>query len=220
MPKANALPGPDRPTRRKRRNPEEIHGLILDAAAREFGENGYSGATTAAIARRADVTEAQIFRFFASKAELFHEAIFQPLNRHFSEFHGRNPGDSAENEPVREVARRYINELQDFMGEHSRMLMSLVVASAYERETSGQLTDIEGLRAYFEQGATLMASRTPGEPKVAPELMVRVSFAAVLACVMFKDWLFPPGLASEDEIREAIVDFTIEGIRANEQPGL
>jgi len=215
MPKANAMPASERPARRKRRNPEEIHGLILDAAAREFGANGYSGATTAAIARRADVTEAQIFRFFDSKADLFREAIFQPLNRHFAEFQTRNVHDLNAADATRELARRYINELQDFMGEHSRMLMSLIVASAYEQETSGRLTDIEGLRAYFEKGAETMTRRTGGDTRVAPDLMVRVSFAAVLACVMFKEWLFPPGLASEEDIRNAIADFTIDGINAN-----
>jgi hypothetical protein len=49
--------------------------------------------------------------------------------------------------------------------------------------------------------------------------MARVSFAAVLACVMFKDWIFPPGLASEEEIRAAINDFVREGIGANPQLG-
>jgi hypothetical protein len=46
--------------------------------------------------------------------------------------------------------------------------------------------------------------------------MVRVSFVAVLASLMFKDWLFPKGLASDADIREAIVDFVIDGINANE----
>ena len=220
MPKADAVPATERPARRKRRSPEELNGLILEAAAREFSENGYSGATTAAIARRADVTEAQIFRLFPSKAELFREAIFQPLNRHFADFHARNLGAAQDQYSTRELARSYINELQDFMAEHSRMLMSLIVASAYEQETSSALTDIEGLRAYFEKGAETMTRRTPDKPKVAPDLMVRVSFAAVLANVMFKDWLFPPGIASEEEIRQAIIDFTIEGIKANDQPGL
>ena len=64
-----------------------------------------------------------------------------------------------------------------------------------------------------------MQSRSTGEQKVRPELMVRVSFAAVLANVMFKDWLFPPGMASDDEIRQAIVDFTIDGITANDHSG-
>ena len=47
--------------------------------------------------------------------------------------------------------------------------------------------------------------------------MVRVSFAAVLANVMFRDWLFPAGLASEHDIREAIIDFVIDGLRASQE---
>lgn len=208
------------PARRSRRSAGEIRDRILSAAALEFEANGYSGATTAAIARRADVTEAQIFRQFDSKGELFREGVFQPLNQHFSEFHARNTADAGSAEPARDLARRYINELQDFMGEHSRMLMSLIVAQAYSQTSAESLTDIEGLKAYFDRGKTTMESRTQGEAKVRPELMVRVSFAAVLASVMFKDWLFPPGMASEEEIREAIVDFTIDGISGNSQEWL
>jgi hypothetical protein len=64
-----------------------------------------------------------------------------------------------------------------------------------------------------------MSQRLKGDYKVAPKLMVRVSFAAVLACVMFKDWIFPPGLASDEEIRAAINDFVREGIGANPEFG-
>lgn len=214
MPGSSAKPAP----RRKRRSPEELRDLIIEAAGQEFEANGYSGATTAAIARRAEVTEAQIFRFFASKAELFREAIFQPLNRHFSEFQSRNVAEVRNVEPFRALATSYINELQDFMGEHSRMLMSLIVAKEYMQGSGEGLGDLEGLRAYFERGAATMRARTKGKEKVPAELMVRVSFAAVLACVMFRDWLFPPGMASDEQIRAAIADFTIDGIRANEAP--
>lgn len=200
--------------RRKRRSPEAIRDLIIAAAGAEFEENGYSGATTAQIARRADVTEAQIFRFFESKQELFREAIFQPLNRHFSEFHASTMRADGTFD-FRENAERYINELQDFMAEHSRSLMSLIVAKEYKGSAEG-LGEIEGLHAYFERGRAMTESRTQGKVMVPPELMVRVSFAAVLGSVMFKDWLFPKGMASDEAIRQAIVDFTIDGIRANE----
>lgn len=219
MPKPNVATEPS-PARRRRRSAQEILDRILSAAAHEFEAHGYSGATTAAIARQADVTEAQIFRLFDSKGELYREAVFQPLNRHFAEFQARNLADTASGEPARVLARRYINELQDFMGEHSGMLMSLIVAQAYSQTSAESLTDIEGLKAYFEQGRATMESRAKGEARVRPELMVRVSFAAVLASVMFKDWLFPPDMASDEEIREAIVDFTLDGIGANVQDGL
>lgn len=205
--------------RRKRRSPEELRDRVLEAAAREFEAAGYSGATTAAIARRAEVTEAQIFRFFPSKAALFREAIFQPLNRHFADFQARHPAMNEGPATRRDLAERYIGELQDFIGEHSRMLMSLIVARAYMQGGADEFNEIEGLEAYFEAGRTTMVSHTTQQAKVPPELMVRVSFAAVLANVMFRDWLFPPGLASDEAIRQAIADFTIDGIRANGSEG-
>jgi hypothetical protein len=45
--------------------------------------------------------------------------------------------------------------------------------------------------------------------------MVRVSFVSVLACIMFKDWIFPDGMASDSDIEAAINNFVLEGISAN-----
>jgi AcrR family transcriptional regulator len=205
------------PPRRKRRSSEEVSDRILEAAAEEFELAGYAGATTAAIARRAEVTEAQIFRFYGSKQDLFRAAIFTPLNRHLLEFHEANQPQKGDVQSMREAARRYIIELQDFMAQHSRMFMSLVVASAYSPEATNPVGEMEGLRAYFAQGTEVMTRRVGEHARVDPKLMVRVSFAAVLASLMFKDWLFPADMASEDDIREAIVDFVIDGIRANEE---
>ncbi|MFA7602680.1 MAG: TetR/AcrR family transcriptional regulator [Novosphingobium sp.] len=208
--------GPEQP-RRKRRSSEEVADRILDAAAEEFEIAGYTGATTAAIARRAEVTEAQIFRFYNSKQDLFHAAIFKPLNRHFMEFHAANRADPGDARSMREMARRYISELQDFVEQHSRMFMSLIVASAYSPEATDPVSEMEGLRAYFAQGTETMTRRIGEHPTVDPQLMVRVSFVAVLANLMFKDWLFPAGMASNAQIRDAIANFVIDGIMGNEK---
>lgn len=206
--------------RRKRRSSAEIINLIIDAAGHEFEQLGYSGATTAAIARRADVTETQIFRFFGSKQDLFRAAIFKPLNTHFSQFFadGDVPGAGAESD-VRDAARAYIRDLQRFMEKNSRMLMSLIVAGAYGPGASDGVGEIEGLQAYFDQGAAMSSRRVGANPRVDPRLMVRVSFAAVLANVMFKDWLFPAGMASDDAIADAVAEFVIDGISANQDEG-
>lgn len=205
--------------RRKRRTAEEISDRILQAAAEIFEDNGFSGATTAAIAARAEVTEAQLFRSFGSKAELFREAVFKPLNRHFSDFHGRNLDHVERMEGQRDKAQAYIGELRAFLTEHSKMLMALMVARTYSPDSSGDVGEGDSLSTYFERGAVLMASRVV-DPRVDPKLMVRAAFAAVLACVMFKDWIFPEGLASEDEISAAIMDFVLEGLSANDDPQL
>jgi hypothetical protein len=60
-----------------------------------------------------------------------------------------------------------------------------------------------------------MTQRLQDRARVDPRLTVRVVFGAVLASVMFKDWLFPAGLASDEDITSAVNDFIKEGIRAN-----
>ena len=191
---------------------------IMRAAADEFEASGFAGATTAVIARNADVTEAQLFRYFASKAELFRESIFKPLNQHFLDFLSTQLSDAIAAETRGEKSRRYISELQHFMSQHSKMLMSLVVAQTYEPGSTNGVNEIDSLRTYFERGAALMTTRMTATPKVDPKLMVRVSFAAVLACILFKEWIFPPGMASPEEISAAIKDFVMDGINANADP--
>lgn len=212
-------------TRKKRRSSEEILEKLVGAAREEFKRSGFAGATTATIARNAEVTEAQLFRYFDSKADLFREAVFEPLNKHFSEFNARYPTATASDDNIRERARLYITELQQFLDEHSKLLLSLVVSQLFTSGPSqgakGQgVEEIESLRHYFDSGAAMMNNRVEKNPKVDPKLLVRVSFAAVLGCVMFKDWIFPTGLASDDDIGAAIIDFVLDGISVNADPGL
>jgi AcrR family transcriptional regulator len=192
---------------------------LMQAAGAEFKRHGYGGATTAAIARRANVTEAQLFRYFSSKAELFRAAVFQPLNNHFIEFNARHQAAVDRVNSDTDMAHLYIAELQHFIAQHSQLLLSLVVAQTYTPRSTRGVAGIDSLEAYFKRGAAMMTRRMAATPRVDPRLMVRVSFAAVLACVVFKDWLFPRGLASEAEISAAIQDFVLDGINANTHLG-
>ena len=205
------------PARRKRRSPGEIRQRVVGAAAEMFETHGYGSATTAAIAQRADVSEAQIFRYFDSKAALFRAAIFEPLNAHFADFQARQsePGRAG---AYRDQARTYIIELQVFIATHSRMLMSLVVAEAYDRRVTGGLEGLEGLTDYFARGAAMMVQRMgdrADQARVPPEVMVRVSFAAVLGSALFGDWMFAESAATPGQIHDGVIDFVIDGLNAN-----
>lgn len=214
------MPSPqstDATTRRKRRSGGEIRERIIEAAGEEFESFGYSRATIAAIARRAEVTEAQIFRCFDSKAQLFEAAVFEPLDRSFAQFNAKMLSVTGRSESFSEGSTAYITALQEFMDQHSKALMTLVMARAYEKAAGAQPAIGADLREYFEIGATAMRQRVGENPRVAPELMVRVSFAAVLGCALFKDWLFPPGLADDEAIRRATIDFVVDGVNANNE---
>jgi AcrR family transcriptional regulator len=61
--------------RRRRLEPEARRAQILRAAVAHFAEVGFAG-TTRDVARRAGVTQALLYRYFASKADLV-EAVFE-----------------------------------------------------------------------------------------------------------------------------------------------
>jgi AcrR family transcriptional regulator len=205
--------------RRQRRSAAELTNRLLQAAAEEFKRAGYAGATTAAIARKADVTEAQLFRYFGSKSNLFREAIFKPLDEQLLQFTQAHMPERAAIGDWAAMAALYIGELQRFVDENAGLITSLIAGQTYEPQAGRGVETIASLGKYFEHGASIMRARTKGKSKVPPKLMVRVSFAAVLACAMFKDWIFPPGLANDKQIRKAISDFVLEGIGANYERG-
>ena len=202
-----------RTVKRTRRSRDDILGRIVQAAREEFKRSGFAGATTAAIARNADVTEAQLFRYFGSKSNLFRETVFKPIDQHFMHFVNQHMPEIRKAASVAAMTDLYATELQRFIRENSGILASLVVAQTYESETAHPA--IDSLHTYFDRCAALMSLRLKGRTKVDPKLTVRVVFGAVLASVMFKDWLFPAGLATDEEITTAVNDFIKEGSRAN-----
>ncbi len=189
---------------------------LVSAAAQEFSHSGYRGSTTAAIAARAEVTEAQLFRYFDTKADLFRAAVSEPLNAAFAEFNARQLADPPAPENRHEATGRYIADLRQFIAEHAKMLLCMLLAEAYSPDGIRGVGGLEALGDYFRQGADVMAGHVDVNPRVAPELMVRVSFAAVLGNVLFRDWLFPRGMAGAGEIEAAIANFVLEGLSAND----
>lgn len=200
---------------RQRRSSAEIRERLLQASREEFERCGYSGARTAAIAKRAEVTEAQLFRYFPSKADLFRSAVFEPLNKHFTEFVSKHLGNGAEFDDFRDVERLYIDEFQQFLDQNAGMLLSLVVADNHSSDTAVGLTDIDGLGEYFARGAKMMSTREAYSESEAA-IMVRVSFAAMLGCVLMKDHLFAGTGLGEKKVDRAITEFILDGISERE----
>ncbi|MDQ0439108.1 TetR/AcrR family transcriptional regulator [Kaistia dalseonensis] len=53
------------------RNPERTSAAILDAASREFAENGLAGARVDVIARRADTNKRMLYHYYGDKEALY-----------------------------------------------------------------------------------------------------------------------------------------------------
>ena len=59
------------PATTERKTAEERREAVLDAALTEFGDHGFEGASTDAIARAAGISQPYLFRLFGTKKELF-----------------------------------------------------------------------------------------------------------------------------------------------------
>jgi AcrR family transcriptional regulator len=92
----------------------ERRELILAAAAAVFGERGYMGATTDAVAKAADVSQPYVVRMFGTKAALFEAVLERSLDRLIAEFRI----EIAEHQPADGelsmcIGRRYVDLLSD-----------------------------------------------------------------------------------------------------------
>ncbi|HEY4409350.1 MAG TPA: TetR/AcrR family transcriptional regulator [Acidimicrobiia bacterium] len=73
-------PFPGENGRRRRLSAAERRAQIVEAAQAVFLEQGLTGARTRDITERAGITEPFFYRFFASKEEIYDEAVLRPLH--------------------------------------------------------------------------------------------------------------------------------------------
>jgi len=197
--------------RRTRRSAEEITRRLLDAAVAEFSLNGYAGARTAAIAQRAGVVEPLLFKYFGTKANLFQRAIFDTLDRHYTRFvdtHASDPGDRSSR-----VAQssEYVGQQQDFLRDNSRMFMSLILREAFDADAGEGVEGLGGLQEFLDKMSAFAEARRGDGDATASKLIARISFGSLLACVLFRDWLLPKDIASDEQVRQAVIDFVLKG---------
>lgn len=175
--------------KRTRRSAETVRALILESARELFSERGYSGTPTREIATRAGVAEVLLFRHFGSKANLFQQTVFEPLNRYIRDFQKEHlqRGDAAPGaEPE---TQDFIAGLHKLLSSNRQLLMSAVAAEMLEPEVADGLRDNEALHEYFNT-AELYLEPNRAAYLVGLPLGVRFSFATALGVALFQDWLF------------------------------
>jgi AcrR family transcriptional regulator len=80
------------PAPRIRLRADERREQVITAAVREFADQGYQAASTAAIARRAGISQPYIYALFPSKQDLFiavHDQVTERIRQAFAEAAGR-----------------------------------------------------------------------------------------------------------------------------------
>ena len=92
----------------------ERRELVLAAAAAVFGERGYVGATTDAVAKAAGVSQPYVVRMFGTKAALFQAVLERSLDRLIDEFRAEIQEQGVGSDNLRLcIGRRYVELLSD-----------------------------------------------------------------------------------------------------------
>jgi AcrR family transcriptional regulator len=169
------------PSKRPKRSTQELRRRLLAAAAELFATRGYGGTTTKEIARRAETTEAAIFRVYRSKEELFNAAIMSPFETFMGRYAGEWLPDPTRGTPE-EALREFAEDLYTLVSQH-RPIFTAIVTNGF----IGQ--GIQPLFDRLEQVST--AIRDEYGLRWDTPIAARAMVAMVATMAAFEDVLYP-----------------------------
>ena len=102
-----------RPRGSARRSADERRAQVINAAVHEFAEQGYQAASTAAIARRAGISQPYIYALFPSKQDLFLAAHDHVISRITAAFAGAAAGGGTSAERLDRMGQVYPELIAD-----------------------------------------------------------------------------------------------------------
>ena len=196
-----------------RRHPERSRNAILQAAIREFAQQGIAGARTGSIARAARVNKALLYYYFKDKEALYGAAldhIFHQLRGHMMEVLDRNL-------PPGQKVLAYVATYFDFIASHdfNRNLVQMEMmraghGSPHLRRIARQYFQplFKRLSEVIRQGIESGEFRPVSPVQFIPSMVALIVFyfvnAPVMKTVMGFDPLSPERIA---ERRAAVLDF-------------
>ncbi len=100
-------------TSTKRFTAEERREQVVDAAIEEFAQAGLAGASTEAIARRASISHAYLFRLFGTKRDLFAASIDEAFGRILRAFQAAEAARAPAQPVFPALGASYVGLIQD-----------------------------------------------------------------------------------------------------------
>jgi AcrR family transcriptional regulator len=195
------------PARTRRGRPGHSLDSLLDTAVAVFNERGYDATSMEELATRLGVTKSAIYHHVSSKVELLRLALDRALDALFAvtEEPGASSGPAIDRlEHVVRGSVRVLTEQLPFVTLLLRVRGNSPVeeaALARRREFDRVVTDL--VRAAEEEGGV--------RPDVDPAVTSRLLFGTVNSLT---EWYRPDGGLSADDLADALVATTFQGLRA------
>lgn len=202
----------------KRRTPNEVRTLLLEAASEVFSKRGFRRATTREIADRAAVAEPLLFRHFGSKPNLFLEAVLHPFGEFVAE--EIRTFDAQRERPWsnEQLMRDFIGRLYDVFRRNRRLVFSLVAATELDdREAAKVSLALPGLAGHLDR-LEQIGREVAGQHDMATvdvEVTSRAVTAMVFAMAVFDRWFGPKGRngpSRRERILDALTKLALYGV--------
>jgi len=170
----------ERTTKRDRR------AQIIEAAMKVFIEKGYNGATTVGIAREAGISEVTLFRYFASKKDLFLEGL-EPIL-----ITGLENSILASRElPPEEKLKAILTDRIEFVSNHHDVIKLILM----ESQVNPDVVEFD----YINKIVSLLKDlvQQSGIPLKDEEVAVRLLMGSILSFLYFPE-------SEEEKIKEYV----------------
>ena len=161
---------------------DERRVQLVDAAMEEFAEAGLTGASTEAIARRAGISHAYVFRLFPTKRDLFLAAIDRCFDETQETFAAAFEAREAQVSVFEALGHSYVRLIKD----RARLLFQLHAYAAcgdedirdrvrerylglmdYVQEVSGESDEM--VRIFMSTGLLIAVGAAIDAPDLAPD---------------------------------------------------
>jgi AcrR family transcriptional regulator len=195
------------PARLRRGRPGHSLDSLLDIAVAVFNERGYDATSMDELATRLGVTKSAIYHHVSSKVELLRLALDRALDALFAvtEEPGATTGPAIDR--LEHVVRGSVRVLTEHLPFVTLLLRvrgnSPVEEVALKRRREFDRIVTELVRAAEEEGDV--------RPDVDPAVTSRLLFGSVNSLT---EWYRPDGGLSADDLADALVATTFQGLRA------
>jgi AcrR family transcriptional regulator len=195
------------PARTRRGRPGHSLDSLLDTAVAVFNERGYDATSMEELATRLGVTKSAIYHHVSSKVELLRLALDRALDALFAvtEEPGATTGPAIDR--LEHVVRGSVRVLAAELPFVTLLLRvrgnSPVEQAALQRRRRFDRVVTDLVRAAEEEGDV--------RPDVDPAITSRLLFGTVNSLT---EWYRPDGGLSADDLADALVATTFQGLRA------
>ena len=195
-----------------RRKPGQLRQELIEVARASFIEAGFKGASMRQIAARANTTDAMLYRYFDSKAELFEASVLSPFKEFVTGLVSDWRSQPVSSLPNAELLAGFTRQVYDFTVEHRRLMLALLAADAFDDDPTGnvRLALTETIGQVVEQVKAEQEAR--GLTAVDVDIAAPAMMVMIIATALMEEWLLAhtPSGPTRQRILDELTQITVD----------